>query len=66
MVTQRCHSRWMKLGVWRANLVNQLVMIWYSQFGATPKQVFDFYYGIRTDHVPRWLLVLTEPLMRTS
>lgn len=43
-------------------MVNQLVMLW-SQKGGTPQQLFDFYYGISTDHVPRWLAVLTAPLM---
>lgn len=57
--------RWRKLGVWRVNLVNQLVMLWFQR-GATPQQLFDFYYGIRTDHVPGWLLTLTAPLMRKA
>jgi len=36
--------RWEKANVWRINAVNQAVMIWY-RFGATPEQVFEFYYG---------------------
>ena len=36
--------RWARRGVWRTNLVNQLVMLWY-RFGATPRQIFRFYYG---------------------
>ena len=61
--TLRCSPRrWRSLGVWRVNLVNQLVMLWFQR-GATPQQLFDFYYGIRTDHVPRWLATLTAPLM---
>ena len=56
--------RWRKLGVWRVNLVNQLVMLWYQR-GATPRQLFDFYYGVRTEHVPAWLTCLTAPLMGT-
>lgn len=55
--------RWTKLGVWRVNLVNQLVMIWY-RFGGTAQELFDFYYGIDSDRAPRWLMVLTAPLLR--
>eukprot|EP00756_Hemistasia_phaeocysticola_P058178 Hpha_TRINITY_DN347_c0_g1::TRINITY_DN347_c0_g1_i1::g.112763::m.112763 len=51
--------RWVRLGVWRVNLVNQLVMLWYRR-GATPQQLFDFYYGRRTDQVPWVLLALTQ------
>ena len=62
--TLRCSPRrWLRLGIWRINLVNQLVMLWYQHGGGTPQQLFDFYYGIRTDHVPGWLAVLTAPLM---
>lgn len=57
--------RWAKLGVWRVNLVNQLVMIWY-RFGATAQELYDFYYGVRSDHVPQWLSILTAPLLRSS
>lgn len=61
--TLRCSPRrWQSLGVWRINLVNQLVMLWF-QFGATPQQLFDFYYGISSDEVPRWLAVLTASLL---
>jgi len=53
--------RWEKLGVWRTNLVNQLTMIWYFS-GATPQQIFDFYYGKKSDHVPRWMQFFTKML----
>ena len=37
--------RWEKHSVWRTNAVNQAVMLWH-RFGATPEQVFRFYYGV--------------------
>jgi hypothetical protein len=36
--------RWQAKAVWRTNLVNQAVMLWYRQ-GGTPQQLFDFYYN---------------------
>eukprot|EP00928_Gymnodinium_smaydae_P039945 TRINITY_DN27178_c0_g1_i1.p1 TRINITY_DN27178_c0_g1~~TRINITY_DN27178_c0_g1_i1.p1 ORF type:complete len:347 (+),score=64.42 TRINITY_DN27178_c0_g1_i1:57-1043(+) len=36
--------RWQQRGVWQTNLRNQAVMLWH-RFGATPAQVFQFYYG---------------------
>jgi hypothetical protein len=36
--------RWERKTIWRTNAVNQVVMLWY-RFGATPEQVFEFYYG---------------------
>ena len=36
--------RWAQRSVWRVNLVNQLVMLWF-RFGATPRDIFKFYYG---------------------
>lgn len=54
--------RWASLEVWRVNMTNQIVMIWF-RFGASPRELFDFYYGVRSDHVPRWLRMLTAPLM---
>ena len=45
-LTALCSARrWEKFSVWRTNLVNQAVMLWY-RFGATPEQVFEFYYGM--------------------
>lgn len=63
----RCSPRrWVKLGVWRVNLVNQLTMIWYM-LGAKPQDLFDFYYGVRSDCAPMWLrfvtAFLTAPLV---
>eukprot|EP01062_Namystynia_karyoxenos_P047797 TRINITY_DN36181_c0_g1_i2.p2 TRINITY_DN36181_c0_g1~~TRINITY_DN36181_c0_g1_i2.p2 ORF type:complete len:381 (+),score=139.96 TRINITY_DN36181_c0_g1_i2:93-1145(+) len=59
----RCSPRrWMKLQIWRVCLINQIVMLWY-QFGATPQQLFDFYYGKQSAHVPWWIHILSAPLM---
>lgn len=61
-VAVQCSGRrWEKMGVWRTNLVNQLTMLWFSQ-GATPQQIFDFYYGKKTDEVPAWMIKLTQIL----
>jgi len=54
--------RWVKLGVWRVNLVNQMVMLWY-RFGATPQELYNFYYGIPSANVPSLLRALTAPLL---
>ncbi len=37
--------RWERSTVWRINAVNQAVMLWH-RWGATPAQVFEFYYGV--------------------
>ena len=37
--------RWERSTVWRINAVNQAVMLWH-RWGATPAQVFEFYYGM--------------------
>ena len=37
--------RWEKHTIWRTNAVNQAVMLWY-RWGATPAQIFEFYYGV--------------------
>eukprot|EP00937_MAST-01D_sp_MAST-1D-sp2_P001876 g1876.t1 len=36
--------RWERRGVWQTNAVNQFAMLWW-RFGATPAQIFEFYYG---------------------
>lgn len=54
--------RWEKMGVARTNSVNQIVMLWYTQFGATPQQIFDFYYGRKTDNV--WMMYVNKILRR--
>ena len=42
----RCSPRrWERSTVWRVNAVNQAVMLWH-RFGATPAQIFEFYYGM--------------------
>ena len=45
--------RWERNGVWRTNLVNQAVMLWYNFGGATPPQVFRFYYAKDVRSAPR-------------
>eukprot|EP00929_Paragymnodinium_shiwhaense_P067231 TRINITY_DN33852_c0_g1_i1.p1 TRINITY_DN33852_c0_g1~~TRINITY_DN33852_c0_g1_i1.p1 ORF type:complete len:348 (-),score=47.54 TRINITY_DN33852_c0_g1_i1:62-1048(-) len=37
--------RWLQRPIWRVNWVNQMVMIWYNHFSATPGDVFKYYYG---------------------
>ena len=37
----------------RSNLVNQAVMLWYNFGGATPPQVFRFYYAKDVRSAPR-------------
>ena len=37
--------RWERATVWRINAVNQAVMLWHK-WGATPAEVFEFYYGV--------------------
>ena len=53
--------RWLKMGVWRTNLINQLVMLWYRS-GATTQQLFDFYYRKSTEGVPKLLMIATYGL----
>jgi hypothetical protein len=37
--------RWEKHTIWRTNATNQAVMLWHK-WGASPEQIFEFYYGI--------------------
>ena len=37
--------RWERSKIWRINAVNQAVMLWH-RWGATPEQIFEFYYGM--------------------
>jgi len=37
--------RWAGFGVWRVNLINQMVIFGYITGLTTPKQLFDLYYG---------------------
>jgi len=47
--------RWTKIGVWRATLLNQILISWYDQ-GATAQQIFDFYYSSTDPGVmPSWI-----------
>ena len=36
--------RWAARGVWRTNLVNQVIMVAYVYGGCSPAKIYDFYY----------------------
>lgn len=37
--------RWLARPIWKVNWINQMTMIRYNHFGATPEDIFKFYYG---------------------
>ena len=42
--TECSGRRWATLGVWRANLLNQVIMVAYTFGGASTKDIYDWYY----------------------
>ena len=37
--------RWLARPVWRVNLTNQRVMVLFTYFGYTPRDIYKLYYG---------------------
>jgi glycosyltransferase involved in cell wall biosynthesis len=49
--------RWRRTGIWRATLLNQILIEWYEQ-GATAQQIFDYYYSDTAGEagvMPSWI-----------